>query len=206
MNRLSLLVVLLAVAAVAYCQNGPYDGAYIEASQIDQREPFFWSTLTITISTTTTTTTTCTVSTSSTCSGKRRRRSVLLGEEDLVAPSPVDAFQASAAPSMEKRSAQYDGYIRAFPLQSTFAAPNPAAYGSFAGSPYHQPYGPYVNAYPQYGPFIRQQQPAAYPNALYAPEQRWLLTFSTSTSTKTSTSSSTPTCSTTSSFSACGSG
>ena len=106
---------------------------------------------------------------------------------------------------MEKRSAQYDGYIRAFPLQSTFAAPMPAAYGSFAGSPYHQPYAQYMNAYPQYGPFVRQQ-PAAYPNALFAPEQRWLLTFSTSTSTKTSTSSSTPTCSTTSSFSACGSG
>ena len=47
MHCLSLIVVL-AVATAGYGQDFPGQGAYIEATQIDEREPWLWSTLTIT--------------------------------------------------------------------------------------------------------------------------------------------------------------
>jgi hypothetical protein len=219
-----------------------------------QRAPFLFSTLTITIATSTTTTisatstvtsyitsstigttsTTCTVSTSSACTGKRRRRGILYNEQepevdylgvaafspvwreapvaaDVVPSAPVESVETEAEAVREQRSAQVPFF---YPVQSSY-------------SPF-QSYPAYP-AYPRV-PYFREGGfgGEAAPNVLYAPEQRFLLTFSTSTSTistttytatstasvttysTTSTStvtvSITPICSTTSGLSTCASG
>jgi len=253
----ALLLSLVATAAAQQFPGAYIEASQVDLSSLNgQRSAFLFSTLTITVSTSTTTTisaatstttfttvstvtttsSTCTVTTTSVCSGKRRRRGILFNEQEPqvdylgvavtrqaaapVAPSAVESVEADDAnaaavesaveSAREQRSAQFNPYLGAIQ----------PSYNPFQGG-YRRLQSPYFRD----GVFGAVDSS---PNVLYAPDQRWLLTFSTSTSTvstttftstatvtatitsftstATSTVSITPLCSTTSSFATCASG
>ena len=94
MHSAMILLLLAVTGSLAL------DGVAIESSQVElgEREPFFFSTWTLTLTTTVSSATT--VTTDTTClsysagaaaCGTRRRRAILIGEEEeeFVAPAPV---------------------------------------------------------------------------------------------------------------------
>ena len=92
---------ILLLLGVAGCFAQIPEGVSIESSQVGEREPFFFFTLTLTVTstlstaTTVSTATTCTsLSSTTACAGKRRRRAILMGDEEyfedkIVQPSAV---------------------------------------------------------------------------------------------------------------------
>merc|ERR1712137_623982 len=74
--------VLLLLLAAAGCLASP-ESISIDSSQVGEREPFFFFTLTLTVTSTLSTATTFTsLSSTTACAGKRRRRAILMGDEE----------------------------------------------------------------------------------------------------------------------------